>query len=218
MWSSIRGIDTYETDQYVYNMEVDTDNSYTANGCIVHNCQDISVAGNQAGLEEGSNTRSSLLWECQRAITEKRPKFLLLENVAALVSQKFMPYFFRWFKTLEDLGYSSTWQVLNAKDYGVPQNRERVFLVSIRNDVKFPYYFPLPLKLEKKLKDVLEDNVDEKYYLSDITVDFFQRNSEEQKKRGNGFRFAPTDGKDVCARTITTHSGSRMDDNFIKEE
>ena len=157
----------------VYNLEVEEDHSYTANTVIVHNCQDFSQAGKQAGGEDGSGTRSSLLWEGQKAITIKRPKYCLLENVSALVSEKFMPLFFRWFRTLEDLGYSSFWKVLNAKDYGVPQNRERVFLLSIRDDVKFPYYFPKPMKLEKRLNDILENNVDEKYYLKDVTIDFF---------------------------------------------
>lgn len=180
-------------------------------------CQDFSQAGKQKGGEEGSGTRSSLLWECQKAITIKRPKYCLLENVSALVSEKFMPLFFKWFRVLEDLGYKSFWKVLNAKDYGVPQNWERVFLLSIREDVRFPYYFPKPVKLEKRLKDVLEDNVDEKYYLKDVMVDFFMRNSEEQKAKGNGFRFNPTHG-DGVGKAVTTHAGGRMDDNFIKEE
>ncbi len=217
IWCPIREINTFEADCEVYNMEVSVDNSYTANGCIVHNCQDFSQAGKQKGGEEGSGTRSSLLWECQKAITIKRPKYCLLENVSALVSEKFMPLFFKWFRVLEELGYKSFWKVLNAKDYGVPQNRERVFLLSIREDVRFPYYFPKPMKLEKRLKDVLEDNVDEKYYLKDVMVDFFMRNSEEQKAKGNGFRFNPTHGEGV-GKAVTTHAGGRMDDNFIKEE
>ena len=136
-------------------------------------CQDFSNAGMQKGGEEGSGTRSSLLWECRRAIVVKRPKYLLLENVAALVQKKFLPLFNKWIHSLEDYGYYNNWQVLNAKDYGVPQNRARVFLVSIRRDLLDPnpiYHFPKPFKLEKRLKDVLEENVDEKYYLSDKMV------------------------------------------------
>lgn len=136
-------------------------------------CQDFSNAGMQKGGEEGSGTRSSLLWECRRAIVWKRPKYLLLENVAALVQKKFLPLFNKWIRSLEDYGYYNNWQVLNAKDYGVPQNRARVFLVSIRRDLLAPnpiYNFPKPFKLEKRLKDVLEENVDEKYYLSDKMV------------------------------------------------
>lgn len=175
-------------------------------------CQDFSNAGLQKGGTEGSGTRSSLLWECRRAIVAKRPKYLLLENVAALVSQKFLPLFNKWQAELASYGYTNFAQVLNAKDYGVPQNRERVFLVSILNGDS--YHFPKPFKLEKRLKDVLESNVDEKYYLSDKMIDFFTHNAEKQKEKGNGFSFNVTDGN-VIAKTITTRAGSRMDDNFI---
>lgn len=130
-------------------------------------CQDFSSAGNQAGGEKGSGTRSSLLWECERAIEAKRPKFCLLENVSALMSEKFLPLFNEWKLTLERLGYTNFSQILNAKDYGVPQNRERVFLVSIRNDVELRYFFPEPFGLEYRLKDLLEKEVDERYYIKD---------------------------------------------------
>ena len=129
-------------------------------------CQDISIAGKQRGLQKGSETRSSLLWECQRAIEIKRPKYCLMENVAALVSEKFRPFFLKWERLMCRYGYTNYNKVLNAKDYGVPQNRERIFMVSIHN-AEQSYYWPEPFKLEKRLKDVLEQNVDEKYYLSD---------------------------------------------------
>ena len=138
-------------------------------------CQDFSSAGLQKGGEEGSGTRSSLLWECRRAIETKRPKYLLLENVKALVSKKFLPLFNKWIEVLDSLGYYNTWSVLNAKDYGIPQNRERVFLVSVRRDLveaDYIYSFPPAFKLDKKLKDVLEENVDERYYLSDSLVQY----------------------------------------------
>ena len=90
-------------------------------------CQDFSQAGKQAGGTEGSGTRSSLLWECRRAILAKKPKYLLMENVAALVSQKFIRLFNAWQLELESYGYRNFAKVLNAKDYGVPQNRERIF-------------------------------------------------------------------------------------------
>lgn len=137
-------------------------------------CQDFSNAGLQKGGTEGSGTRSSLLWECRRAIVAKRPKYLLLENVAALVSQKFLPLFNKWQAELASYGYSNFAEVLNAKDFGVPQNRERVFLVSILGESS--YHFPKPFKLEKRLKDVLEPKVDEKYYLSDKMVESFAMN------------------------------------------
>lgn len=97
-------------------------------------CQDFSVAGKQAGGEQGSGTRSSLLWEVEKAVVAKRPKFMLLENVPDLVRVKFKHLFARWCKLLESYGYVNYWQLLNAKNYGVPQNRNRVFLVSIYAD------------------------------------------------------------------------------------
>lgn len=129
-------------------------------------CQDFSNAGKQKGGVEGSGTRSSLLWECRRAILAKKPKYLLMENVAALVSQKFIGTFNQWQLELERYGYTNFSQVLNAKDYGVPQNRERIFMVSIL-DCEQAYYFPTPVELTIRLKDVLEKNVDERYYLKD---------------------------------------------------
>lgn len=165
VWFPVKEVLNLNETATVFNMEVDVDNSYTANGAIVHNCQDISTAGKQKGFVEGSGSRSSLLWECRRAIEAKRPKFLLMENVKALVQKKFMPEFQRWIATLDELGYASFWQVLNAKDFGVPQNRERVFMVSILGDASFE--FPKPFPLEKRLRDVLEENVDESYCLKD---------------------------------------------------
>lgn len=140
-------------------------------------CQSISQAGLQHGFTEGSGTRSSIIWNVRDAVKIKRPKFLCLENVRAMVSSKFVGMFNLWQKELERLGYANFAQVLNAKDYGVPQNRERIFLVSIRIDgvLEPHFYFPKPFKLERKLKDVLEDKVDEKYYLSDELVEKFMR-------------------------------------------
>lgn len=127
-------------------------------------CQDLSVAGKQAGL--GKGTRSGLLYECEKVIETKKPKYLLLENVKNLVGKKFKPEFDKWLEYLEGLGYTSYWKVLNAKDYGVPQNRERVFVVSILGEHK-PYKFADKIPLDKRIRDILEDEVDEKYYLSE---------------------------------------------------
>ena len=126
-------------------------------------CQDLSVAGKQAGL--GKGTRSGLLYECEKIIEHCRPKYLLLENVKNLVGKKFKPQFDEWLSYLEELGYTSYWQVLNAKDYGAPQNRERVFVISVLGEHK-PYEFPKPILLERCIKDILEDEVDEKYYIN----------------------------------------------------
>jgi DNA (cytosine-5)-methyltransferase 1 len=178
-------------------------------------CQDFSNAGLQRGGEEGSGTRSSLLWECRRAILAKKPKYLLLENVKALVSKKFLPVFNKWKAELESYGYSNFAQVLNAKDYGIPQNRERIFLVSILGDEK--YSFPKPFPLELRLKDMLEKEVDEKYYLSDKTIQSFTQHCERKQSEGCGFKFEPTDGGGY-AKCLSTKAGSRQTDNFIKDE
>ena len=175
-------------------------------------CTDISTAGQQKGLAEGSGTRSSLLWECRKAIEAKRPKYLLMENVKNLVSKKFTPYLKEWIIFLEGQGYSNYTKVLNAKDFGVPQNRERVFMVSILGEVSF--HFPKPFTLEKRLKDVLEKDVDESFYLSEKIVKTFIARNEKNKAKGNGFKFEPTMG-DVIASSILTNAGSRDCDNYV---
>lgn len=141
-------------------------------------CQSISNAGLQHGFAEGSGTRSSIIWNVRDAVKIKRPKYLLLENVKAMVEGKFLSMFNLWQRELENLGYVNFAQVLNAKDYGVPQNRERIFLFSIREDGENPQYnFPQPFKLPISLKDVLEQNVDEKYYLSNKLIASISRDN-----------------------------------------
>lgn len=144
-------------------------------------CQDFSNAGLQKGGAEGSGTRSSLLWECKKAIAAKHPKFCLMENVKALVSKKFLPTLNLWLAWLRSEGYANFVQVLNAKDYGIPQNRERVFVVSIYGGRE--YTFPQPIPLEKKLKDMLETEVAEKYYINQEKVDKFISELSPEKKR-----------------------------------
>lgn len=128
-------------------------------------CQDISIAGRMEGIKEG--TRSGLYYEGYKILKAKMPKYSIIENVKNLTSQRFKEQFNSILKDIEQLGYTNYWKVLNAKDYGVPQNRERVFIVSIRNDIKTKFEFPLPVELKIKLKDILEDGVDEKFYLSE---------------------------------------------------
>ena len=135
-------------------------------------CQDISVAGKGAGIKEG--TRSGLLFEVERLLrvaSEKGtlPKYLLLENVKNLVSKKFKADFDKWLDFLAELGYTNYWKVLNAKDYGIPQNRERVFCVSIRGEHK-PFVFPKPKELTIRLRDMIDETVDEKFYLKESTI------------------------------------------------
>lgn len=132
-------------------------------------CQDISIAGNQCGFNENSGTRSSLLWECCKIIETKRPKYLMMENVKNLVGKRHKENFLKFLEYLESLGYKNSWAVLNARDYGVPQNRERVFCISELN-AKQNFVFPEPIKLKFKLNDILEEDVDERYYLKNGQV------------------------------------------------
>ena len=150
-----------DTDKYIYIM------TYS------FPCQDLSIAGNQAGMTKGSGTRSGLLWEVERLLDEctEKPQVLLMENVPQVIGKKNIEDFHKWIHRLEELGYSNYVELLNAKDFGIPQNRLRCFMVSILGD--YSYTFPKPIPLEKRLKDVLEDEVDEKYYLSDKMIKGF---------------------------------------------
>ncbi len=143
-----------ETDKYCYIM------TYS------FPCQDLSVAGKQKGMTKGSGTRSGLLWEVERLLNEVEnlPQVLLMENVPQVHSQANMPDFQKWIDFLSSKGYSNYWQDLNAKDYGVAQNRDRCFMVSVLGEWNFK--FPQPIPLEKTMKDYLEDEVDEKYYIN----------------------------------------------------
>jgi len=160
-------------------------------------CQDISVAGQQAGIIKGE-TRSGLLYEVQRLLSvsaakNESPKYLILENVKNLVGKKFKADFDRWLMWLDELGYNNYWQVLNAKDYGIPQNRERVFVISIRKDIDKGFAFPAPIPLEKTMFDYLDDEVDEKFYLSDSTIEYYEQHTKDNIENGLGFKFSPVE-------------------------
>ena len=138
-------------------------------------CTDLSVAGKQMGMSKGSGTRSGLLWEVERILTEIRdgngelPQILFMENVPQVHGKKNINDFEKWLGFLESLGYTNYWQDLNAKNYGVAQNRNRCFMFSFLGN--YSYDFPQPIPLKKKLKDYLEDNVDEKYYINNEKAD-----------------------------------------------
>lgn len=182
----IKNIERIEKDIEVFNFEVENDNSYTVGNVIVHNCQDISIAGKQKGLfnEDGSKTRSGLFFEALRIIEETQPRVAIAENVKNLVGKKFKTQFEIVLKTLDNAGYNNYWKVLNAKDYGIPQNRERVFIVSIRKDIDNGHFkFPEPFELKLRLKDMLEDEVDEKFYLLKEQVDRINNSNFMQEKK-----------------------------------
>lgn len=142
-------------------------------------CQSISVAGKMKGLKPDSGTRSSLLWDNIRLLSKakennKLPQYIMFENVKNLVSKKFIDDFNDLLDVLDELGFNSYWSVINGKDCGIPQSRERVFVISIRKDIdNGKYEFPVPFDIGIRLKDVLENQVDEKYYLPDEKVQEF---------------------------------------------
>ena len=158
-------------------------------------CQDISVAGMQKGIVKGE-TRSGLLYEVQRLLLvakqhDELPKYLILENVKNLVGKKFLPRFELWIEWLGELGYNTYWQVINSKDCGIPQNRERVFAVSVRRDIDRGFKFPEPIPLEKSMWEYLDEEVDEKFYLSDTYIEYAEELTLQQIEVGGGFRFEP---------------------------
>lgn len=159
-------------------------------------CQDLSVCGKGAGMRKGSGTRSSLLWEVQRLLSEcsQLPQVLLMENVTQVHNDENGKGFYEWLAWLESKGYKNYWQDLNAKDYGVPQSRKRTFCASILGD--YYYQFPEKIKLQETMRDRLEEKVDEKYYLPDEKVAQLircsqivnvERERERDRSRGQGF-------------------------------
>lgn len=171
-------------------------------------CQDFSLAGLQRGGDKDSGTRSSLMYETLRIVEKLKPKYVVWENVKNLLSQKHRHNFDAYLKIMEDLGYRNYYQVLNSKDYGIPQNRERVFTISIR-DFKFPQPFPL----EKRLKDMLEDEVDEKYFLSDKMIEYISVQGTEN------FKNPDCKINKEIARPLTTDQNKRAGTtNYISDD
>lgn len=177
-------------------------------------CQDFSVAGLQGGGDKDSGTRSSLMYETLRIVEKLKPKYVIWENVKNLLSKKHHHNFDAYLEAMEKLGYKNYYQVLNAKHYGVPQNRERVFTVSILDGDK--YLFPEPVPLEKKLKDILEKEVDEKYYLSEKAMSCFMSDGTGKYPRRERFLQNINRKNQDIGNSVTTRAGSRPTDNFVK--
>ena len=182
--------------------------------CYSFPCTDISIAGQMKGMDRESNTQSSLLWEIERLLSasENKPSYLIMENVPTLVGKRYLDHFKIWLRILEEMGYRNYYDVLNAKDYGVAQNRKRLFLVSLQREE--PYVFPKKIPLTKKLSEYLDDQVDEKYFVSPKMFKYYT-----DTKNRNGFvratRFRPHDKDSEYAWTITTRTGSTPTDNFV---
>jgi DNA (cytosine-5)-methyltransferase 1 len=153
-------------------------------------CQDFSLAGKQAGGDEGSGTRSSLMYETIRIVDKLKPKYVIWENVKNLLSKKHRHNFDAYLEAMESLGYTNYYQVLNAKDYGIPQNRERVFTISILGDEK--YTFPKEKELKKLPIDLIEKNVDTKYDLTEKNIKHYQREFGSKGKEIDLYEPIPT--------------------------
>lgn len=182
-------------------------------------CQDLSLAGERKGMSD-SSTRSGMLWEVERILTECKelgslPEVLLMENVPQVHGEGNIEDFNKWQLRLEELGYKNYWKDMIATDYGIPQTRNRTFMVSILGD--YNYTFPQPFKLKKRLKDFLEQNVSKKYYLSEKRIKNFSRDEVGKFPRGARFKEAMklTNEKNLAA-TITTREGNVPTANFIK--
>lgn len=156
-------------------------------------CQDLSLAGNQKGMKKGTGTRSGLLWEVERILDEcgdNLPNILIMENVPQVIGKKNIADFQLWRDKLETLGYSNYVQILNAKDYEIPQNRERCFMVSLLGD--WNYCFPKKEPLRTRLRDLLENTVDKKYYLSKkmiLRMEKMAKQNEAMKSQRGGTEY-----------------------------
>lgn len=172
-------------------------------------CQSISSAGKQDGLKKGSGTASSIIWSVLNAIDVLRPKYLLMENVKALVSSKFIGDFHEWRSELSKRGYFNFAKVLNSKCYSIPQNRERIFMVSVLEE-NASYHFPEPFPLDKRLKDVLEEEVDERYYLKTNQIEYIYSTSKNGIKRQGAHEV-----EDVASAVLSScYKGNNM--NCVK--
>lgn len=157
-------------------------------------CQSISNSGLRHGMAKGSGTRSAILWYTEAAIRRLKPKFLLQENVKAMVGKKNIADFTEWQRVVEDCGYTNYYTVMNAKDYGIPQNRERVFMLSVRKDLNLPtFVFPKPFPLNCEVADYLDDVKEQRYYLQpEAVIKFLQFNEED---KSDGIHYVYTDKK-----------------------
>lgn len=182
-------------------------------------CQDISIGGKMNGLfnNDGTQTRSGLFFEALRIIEATQPKIAIAENVKNLMSKKFKPQFEIVLESLDEAGYNNHYQILKASDYGMPQARERVFIVSIRKDVDNGHFkFPEPFELKLTLKDMLDDEVDKKYYLSEKLKKCFLSDGTGKYPRRERFLQNLNRSNQHIANTLTTLEGNRATCTFIK--
>ena len=214
IWFPFKSL-TYLRKDNVYNMEIENDHSYIINGLVSANCQDLSLAGKGKGMADTS-TRSGMLWEVERILNELKttnslPQILLMENVPQVHGSDNVEHFNKWQLALERLGYKSYFQDLIATDYGIPQTRNRCFMVSILGD--YSYSFPNPIPLKLKLKDMIEKEVDEKYYLSEKMIKYISATGTAN------FRNPDSKINLDIARPLTTGQNKRAGTtNYLSED
>lgn len=183
-------------------------------------CQDLSIAGFQRGMKKESNTRSALLWEVGRLLDDMRerdvlPEVLLMENVDAILNKKNLAQFQKWIMSLNDMGYVSSYAVMNSKDYGIAQNRKRCFMVSTLT--KGAFTFPPGFPLDTRLKDYLESDVDKSYYLSEDRIKKFEEHRIRNESKGNNFGWHPLNPeRERVVNSITTNPDRHASGNFVK--
>ena len=171
---------------------IENTDKYTYIMSLSFPCQDLSNAGQRKGMSRDSGTRSGLLWEVERILNEcndNLPQVLLMENVPQVHSSKNIADFREWIAFLDSKGYTNVWKDMNAKDYGIPQNRNRCFMVSFLGNYR--YVFPKLRRLTARLSDFLETNVDDSYFLSEQAVASYVEYTQRNAERGNGFTFEP---------------------------
>ena len=208
-FNAINGTSYEPQDICKWDKDIETD-------LIMHGspCQDFSLAGKGYGGNEGSGTRSSLMYETIRIVEKLKPKYIIWENVKNVVSKRHIHNFYKYMNYLNKLGYTSHFKLLNSKDYGIPQNRNRLFVVSIRNDIDpKSFKFPEPFELKLKLKDLLEPEVDEKYYLSEKMINYISFTGT------NGYKNSDCRINLDVARPLTTDPNKRAGtSNYISKE
>ena len=180
-------------------------------------CQSISISGEQTGMKEGSGTESALIWEVIRLLKDAKerdvlPKYILTENVKAITFKKNKPDLDKYIQILKELGYTTTYKVMKASDYGIPQARERCFMISCLNDMEFA--FPDKVELGAKLKDYLED-ADEDYYLSNEEIRTYEEHRKRQLENGRGFGWCPKDPDKDIMNTVTTKPKRHASGNYV---
>lgn len=201
--------------QQVHGDDLDISGDYIYMMTYSFPCQDLSLAGKTAGMSKGTGTRSGMLWEVERILKECKqlPQILLMENVPQVHSVDNTPDFNEWQLFLESLGYKNYWQDLSATDYGIPQTRNRCFMVSLLGD--FNYTFPQPETLKIRLKDLLEPIVDEKYFLSDKMIQCFMSDGTGNYPRRQRFLQNILRENQDIGNSVTTLAGNRATDNFV---